>query len=66
MDIRDLFKGASFSVESHDGKRQIWIRVGRQHFPVVVREGPEKPRPTGIHRESSTPSRPLAKKHAKR
>lgn len=66
MDIRDLFKGASFSVESHDGKRQIWIRVGRQHFPLVVREGPEKPRPTEVRRGSSAHSRPLGKKQAKR
>lgn len=37
MDILDLFKGAIISVESRSGKKQIWIHIGNQHFPLVIR-----------------------------
>ena len=42
MDILDLFKGAVISVESRSGKKQIWIHIGNQHFPLVIRPASRK------------------------
>jgi hypothetical protein len=42
MDILDLFKGAIISVESRSGRKQIWIHIGNQHFPLVIRPASRK------------------------
>jgi len=36
VDIFDLFKGAVISVESHRGKKEVWVSIGSQHFPLLI------------------------------
>ena len=36
IDVFDLFKGAVFSVESHRGKKEVWVSIGSQHFPLLI------------------------------
>lgn len=35
MDILSLFKGATITIESKGGKRQVWVQAGRQRFPLL-------------------------------
>lgn len=54
MDILDLFKGAIISIESREGKRQIWVHIGKQRFPLVIRPSSGENRPKGSQIEAST------------
>ena len=42
MDIRNLFKGATVSVKSIGGKKQVWVQAGRQQFPIANLTGLEE------------------------
>jgi hypothetical protein len=42
MDIRNLFKGATVSVKSIGGKKQVWVQAGKQLFPIANLTGLEE------------------------
>ena len=35
MDINELWRGAIISIESRDGRKQVWVHVKNQRFPLV-------------------------------
>ena len=35
MDIQQLWRGAIISIESRDGRKQVWVHVKNQRFPLV-------------------------------
>ncbi len=35
MDIHQLWRGAILSIESRDGRKQVWVHVKNQRFPLV-------------------------------
>ncbi len=48
IDIFNLFKGAVISVESHRGKKEVWVSIGGQHFPLVIRPTSAKKQRSGL------------------
>jgi hypothetical protein len=35
LDIHQLWRGAIISIESRDGRKQVWVHVKNQRFPLV-------------------------------
>ena len=35
MNILDLYQGAILSIESHQGRKKVWIHIGNQRFPLT-------------------------------